>query len=347
MNRGTVQRDIATLLGLSQSTVSLAMRDHPSIAAKTRHLVKQAASEMGYVSNPLVSTLMACRRKRLSGVPPLIGNLAVITRRREPISRSRRFLPFYTPLWKGMHDRAGELGFSIEEFPLLTMGLSPQRLDHVLQSRGISGVILFPSGDRTQEFPELTFEKYSMVCAGHAMSKMTFHEVTSDYSHGMLTALSVLKNRGLQRIGFALPGNKTLDANLRYSLSSRFLSYQHDIPAKHRIPFLPDCNEGTAPEVIMDWIRRYRPEVVLGVHHGLLRKIRSEGIRVPEELSYVDLSIQENIGQSGIDQKTYQVGVETLNLLASQIFHNLRGVPEHPLLTLVKGLWVDGNSLRT
>ncbi|MCU0791263.1 MAG: helix-turn-helix domain-containing protein [Opitutaceae bacterium] len=55
-------RDIANLVGLDPSTVSLALRDHPRIAAATRERVRRAAAKLGYAPDPLLSALASYRR---------------------------------------------------------------------------------------------------------------------------------------------------------------------------------------------------------------------------------------------------------------------------------------------
>jgi LacI family transcriptional regulator, galactose operon repressor len=65
--RRPTQREIATKLGLSTATVSLALRDSPVIAASTRRLVREAIAETGYVYNVAAAALRT-GRTRIVGV---------------------------------------------------------------------------------------------------------------------------------------------------------------------------------------------------------------------------------------------------------------------------------------
>lgn len=56
--------DIARLAGVSESTVSRALKDNPMIAASTRERIQRLAEEAGYVVNPVASGL----RSRQAGV---------------------------------------------------------------------------------------------------------------------------------------------------------------------------------------------------------------------------------------------------------------------------------------
>jgi LacI family transcriptional regulator len=52
---------------------------------------------------------------------------------------------FHRELVLGAEARAVELGFKVEKFLVGHAGVSVQRLDSILQSRGIHGVLLLPA----------------------------------------------------------------------------------------------------------------------------------------------------------------------------------------------------------
>src|SRR4029077_14781695 len=65
---GTVRMaEIAQRLGVASSTISRALRNDPRISEALRKQVRRVADELGYQPNPLVSALMANRRRRGSG----------------------------------------------------------------------------------------------------------------------------------------------------------------------------------------------------------------------------------------------------------------------------------------
>lgn len=65
--RRPTQRQIAEQLGLSPATVSLALRDSPTIASETRALVRDAVRTAGYVPNAFAASLRT-GRSRIVGV---------------------------------------------------------------------------------------------------------------------------------------------------------------------------------------------------------------------------------------------------------------------------------------
>ncbi len=65
--------DIARELGLTGSTVSRALNDHPRISAATKKLVKEKAQELHYRPNQVASTLRTGRSKTIGLVVPRIN----------------------------------------------------------------------------------------------------------------------------------------------------------------------------------------------------------------------------------------------------------------------------------
>ncbi|MDA3873826.1 MAG: helix-turn-helix domain-containing protein, partial [Kiritimatiellae bacterium] len=70
-------KTIAQELGVSTMTVSLALKGHPRISDETREKVLRTAEEMGYRTNPMVSSLMA--HIRSSRPVPYQANLAFLS----------------------------------------------------------------------------------------------------------------------------------------------------------------------------------------------------------------------------------------------------------------------------
>jgi len=51
-------KDVASAAGVCPATVSLALRNHPSIPEKTRERIRKVADDLGYLPNPRISELM-------------------------------------------------------------------------------------------------------------------------------------------------------------------------------------------------------------------------------------------------------------------------------------------------
>lgn len=82
MEQRPTMTDLAARLGISTSTVSRALRNDPRISAAMRERVRAAARDSGYVPNPLVSALMASRRKGSGGE---VDTVALVTDYHGPV----------------------------------------------------------------------------------------------------------------------------------------------------------------------------------------------------------------------------------------------------------------------
>ena len=65
-------RHVAALAGVSVGTVSRALRGQPGVAPDTRHRVKAAAGELGYVASPSAASLASGRTMAVGVVVPFI-----------------------------------------------------------------------------------------------------------------------------------------------------------------------------------------------------------------------------------------------------------------------------------
>ncbi|MDJ0105045.1 LacI family DNA-binding transcriptional regulator [Rhodococcus erythropolis] len=86
-------KDVARLAGVSQPTVSRALRDQRSVSAQTRRRVREAARQLGYVPSQTGRALSTRRTRRVGVVAAELGN------------------PFYPALVDPLHGALGERGY--------------------------------------------------------------------------------------------------------------------------------------------------------------------------------------------------------------------------------------------
>jgi DNA-binding LacI/PurR family transcriptional regulator len=134
-NRSVSQRDIARALGVSNATVSLALRDSELLTRERREEIQSAAQHMGYRPNPAAAELS--RHKENSTVAPTHAALAWIDAWQSAEKlRSYRQFDLY---WKGAEATARKLAYHLEEFRMEARDTA-ERLHRIFEARGI----LFP-----------------------------------------------------------------------------------------------------------------------------------------------------------------------------------------------------------
>ena len=135
--RSTTQNDIAVALGLSQGSVSKALRNDPRIDQATRRRVNAMARQIGYQPNPLAAGLAHFRSN--SKVKPVASALGWINAWPHPKAlRTYREFDLY---WKGASRAAENRGYRLEEF-IVEDNMTLQRIEKILRVRGVSGILI-------------------------------------------------------------------------------------------------------------------------------------------------------------------------------------------------------------
>lgn len=333
-------KDVAAAAGCSTMTVSLALRNSPKVSAATRRRVLKLARKLGYEPSPFVSALMAWRRKPRQTESDV---LAVLTKFDIPLLRWVHDNPFHSELWGGLEERAAELGFRLEEFPVYgKQAPDGRKLTRILTTRGIRGVFLFPGGGLDRGYPELDWRHFAVIAAGFHARHMFVHRVASDYSHAMEIALSEIERLGYRRPGLAM--TSYLDPLIRYVMSAYFLSWQQTRPPRQRVPLVPGKTAGLDPEVFAAWLRRHQPDVVLSLEPGVHQLMGKEQQR---RTGFVHLAKRKNEPFAGVNLHTRNVGRTAIDIWARELYLNRFGLPEVPEVILVAGSWEAGPTVRS
>jgi LacI family transcriptional regulator len=330
-------RSMAQELSLSRTTVSDSLRNHPRVNVETRERVQAHAREVGYRFNPLASSILSeVRRTRLSSFH---GVLAVVSL--EEPARPKFPGPYWSDLLRGAGDRAQELGFKLERFLVGSPGVSVHRLDTILQSRGIRGVLIMPAWGQP-DFTPLDWKNYTGVYADYLINSPSLHSICPDHPRAMVTVLDRLRALGYRRPGLVLQEQES--QRLQHRWAGAFLaqvSLQHAfesvpplvVPALTREPFLK-------------WFRHYKPDVVLGHRFEIVSWMGECGARVPATHGFCCLNVSINSTPcAGIDQQPYQIGVRGIEIIIGGLHRNDYGIPDLPCNTTVPSRWVDGPTL--
>ena len=339
-NRPVTLQDIANRTGYARSTVSLALRNHPSIPEATRERIRQAAEELHYRPNPLVAALMSQLRDQRCTHKE---HLALICRFSQKLPHHRTTGAFYNTLYAAILDHAERQGLGVDEFYLGREDLSDQRLSRILISRNIHGVVFFPGSDDTRsEYPELDWDYFATVLIGYNTTRQNLHQVASNYTYDIDHAIQRVQAAGLQRIGFVV--SESTNRSTDEAWLSRYLLDQFRRPASHRIPpHLPQSNE-FSPADLLKWYHKYRPEVILIAGDKVATLLTEAGLSIPRDVRLINLVQRGEPGLAGIDPHTDEVGRATIGMLSSLLQSNRMGEPDFPQSIAIKGHWVPGAS---
>jgi LacI family transcriptional regulator len=339
MNARVTLREIAAGLGVSHTTVSLALRNDPRIPAATRRTVQEYASRRGYRVDAIVSSLMArLRTLREKPVQATIGFLTAW-----PTRNGWRAMPNLERFHTGAERRAGKLGYALDELWLNEPGMTPERMTRILRARGISGLIL-------QSLPcaggqlKLSWRYFACVTKGLTVSNPSVHRVVSSHYEDMQLVLHELERRRYRRSGLVL--SEDLSARVDRAWLAAFLLHQNGIVVGERVPALI-TRSADEEEHFREWFTAYRPDVILFSDQPIPVWVEKMGLRVPTDVGLVHLDWSKEVAPlAGLDSDPEAVGEAATDLLVGQLQANEYGVPKHEKIVAVRGHWVPGNSVR-
>lgn len=330
-------RSLARRLRLSRTTVSEALRNLPRVNARTRARVRAAAAAAGYRVNPLASSLLSeLRRTRLA---TFHGVLAVVSV--EESARPKFPGPFWREMLRGASARAAQLGFTLDRFFVGEGGVTVHRLDTILKSRGIRGVLIMPTWE-WRDFTQMDWSHYTGVYADYLIDRPALHTVSPDHPRAMMSAMGRLRELGYRRPGLVLQAQQSL--RMQHRWVAAFLA---NVQLEAGVAVLPPLIAPVVgPEMFKQWFIRHRPDVVIGHHDEIVGWMAACGARVPKTHGFCCLNVSLNsVPCAGIDQQPYHIGVRGIEIVISQIHRNEYGIPEIPCNTAVPARWVDGPTL--
>jgi DNA-binding LacI/PurR family transcriptional regulator len=327
-------QEVARAAGVSTATVSLALRGKPQIPEATRLRVCTAARELGYSPNPLVSALMATRRRARKTFQASLGFL---TGHATP-GGWREFTPAYGDLFRGIRKRATDLGYSVEEFWGREPGIDPARLRSILWTRGVQGILVAPQPIEDAKLPDLDWSDFSVLALGYSVREPEFHRISHDYFHGMALALTQCRAKGYRRIGLYLDRRvSTVTFNLWFAA---YLAEQRThVDAQ---PIEPLITEGPNAAALRSWLIRERPDCLVCLEPW---RLEQDGL-IPRGLPTASLNVDESPRPvPGVSRDFEVIGAAAVDRIVSLVQLNDRGIPTRPQTVLLQGLWVHDDLL--
>ena len=332
-------RDIANALGISHVAVSLALRDSPRVSEKRRVEVKALAAKLGYRPDPMLASLVAYRQGKRPA--EIRSSLAWLNQWREP-EELRAFKEF-DHYWTGACEAAEKLGYRLEEFRW-PAGKSGKRLQTILQTRGVRGVLIPPHRDGLN-LPDFDWSQFSLVRFGASVTTVRAHTVTSDQAHCARLAYEKAYEYGYRRIGY-VSGDK-FERNTGGHFREGYLNAQEELAAPHQhldTLLLSDDMSKNAAE-LRAWMRREKPDSVITTVQHFKTLAGELGLSIPGDIGLSTTSLLDGKSDTGSDQNSREIGRVAVSTLASLILENQRGIPAFQRRILVEGRWVDGPSL--
>jgi LacI family transcriptional regulator len=330
-------KDVARTAGVHFTTVSLALRHHPSIPATTRERIEGIAKTIGYAPNPVFGALTHFRvHGCVRATPPRVAYLV-----NHPIEE----LPHEKAFWNGAKEQAEMLGYELELISVSKGHHDSKSLARYLKGQNITGIIIAGFVPGLAEL-KLDWNDYAVVKINSLHMEPEATSVSNDKRQDVRIAFRELLARGYRRIGLAVGRGDEESTQFRHSAG--YLIERVAVPAKDHIPELLFPRQTTYEEVstlLGQWVRKHKVDAVICNWGNIGELLAMAGLRVPRDVACACLCLMEdNSGLAGIFPNLHMVGVKAVSLLTSQLKQGTQGVAEYSSSTYVRSRWQDGAS---
>lgn len=323
---GPTLREVAKEAGVSLASASYALRGHPTVSAETHSHVAAVAARMGYRVNPQLAAFMQARRtgqkmRRDASVALVYGGPA----------KPKEGDSYFGLCVRGIRALAEERGYGLDLIRWnAERDATGAKLAHVLEQRGIRGLLLMPADDVSRWTLPLDWTRFFGVALDHSLTGVPVHRVTDHHAADMATALAHVKAAGWKRPGLVLdPRNN--DRTLEMRLGAFLAKTSHDFPDTPE-PLMVES--GVRREAaVRAWMKTGRPDVVLAADRGT-------GDLLGGEAPFVCLTNYEDAAKyPGIRIDGEGVGRTAAFLLFSLLENPRTGAGLRPQTILIEGRW--------
>jgi LacI family transcriptional regulator len=281
--------DVAKLVGVSQPTVSRALRDDPSISVATRELVKQVATELGYVPSERGRSLSTNATRRVAMVVDL-GN------------------PLWALLVSRLHE---ELARADYRLTLVAGSEDTPGLEEQLLGGGVDGVILSTLPLDSSLPVRIHRHGLPLVLLNRTTETFACDAATADDEAGGALAGEVLLGAGHDRLGALFgPPNTSTGAGRERGFRAALAAAGVDL-AEHCVrhgPFDYSHGQRTLPQLLRG---PDRPTALFCANDvialGAFDAARRLGLSVPGDVALVGFDDLEQAAWASFELTTIAV----------------------------------------
>jgi DNA-binding LacI/PurR family transcriptional regulator len=326
-NKRPSQSDVARAAGVSPMTVSLSLRNHPSIPEHTRDRIRKVAEDLGYRPDPLIGKLM--QQLRLGGRRRPNFSLCLLA------PRPTKAGPTYQGLIaEGARRAAEELGFFFDTVEVDEAFAHPERLRRMLYSRGIEGVILGPQFPPADLSGLLDWSKFSTVSTSHSVLGPGVHRVVPNQFANALLLGRELNKRGLRRLGLLISRDLDERTGHRLDAAIQWLNHENGVRDLETLRW-----ETSMPSAAMleRWVNRHRPDAIISDTAYNLEIFLAEVPRLKSLPMAATATIDRVSPFDAILENPEAVGAAAVDLLSVLFQRGERGIPEIPRTIMIEG----------
>jgi len=304
-------KDIAKELGISASTVSRALKDHPDISVKTKEAVNELAKKWHYKPNAVALSLRHSKTNVIGVIIPEIVH------------------HFFSSVISGIEEVAHKAGYNVMMFQSNESFEREKANVQALLSSRVDGVLVSMSKETKDysHFKELRDNGIPIVFFDRICNELSCDNVIVDDFAGAFSAVEHLIEIGCKRIAhLSAPQHMLLAQNRQKGYKQALL--KHKVSVDEDLIIKCD-NYEEAIEKMPDLLSLPEPpDAIFAVNEltaaGAMLAVKKYGYRVPEDIAVVGftdglVSRVTDPTLTTLEQHGYEIGLKATNLLLERI----------------------------
>jgi LacI family transcriptional regulator len=306
-------KDIAKELGISASTVSRALKDHPDISSKTKKAVNELAKKWHYKPNAVALSLRHSKTNIIGVIVPEIVH------------------HFFSSVISGIEEVAHKAGYNVMMFQSNESYEREVANVQALLSSRVDGVLVSMSKETKDysHFKELKDNGIPIVFFDRVCNELSSDNVIVDDFAGAFAAVEHLINIGCKRIAhLSAPQHMLLAQNRQKGYKQAIL--KHKLSLDEDLIIKCDNYEEAIEKIPQLMALPKPPDAIFAVNEltaaGALHAVKKCGLRVPEDISIVGftdglVSRVTDPNLTTLEQHGYEVGLKASDILVERISH--------------------------
>ncbi len=329
--------DIARYLGISKSTVSRALKNHPDISDETKEAVRRVAKELNYIKNTTASSLRYRKSNLIGLIVPQISYF------------------FFPSFIDGIEDVVHSKGYNL--LILQSKESFEREVENIdiLISNNVEGILA--SVSRTTKdinhFTHLTDIKMPLVLFDRIVKEINADIILVDDIDGSYKAVNHLLDIGKKRIAICTGNLNLLISRNRLEGYNKALS-EKGIRIDEGIIISAETPEDAEQKTLELLESSNPPDGIFAISDltmsGVMKAIYKRGKKIPEEIGVVGFCEKQyrtmyHPELTAIDPMGFEIGEKAAELLFEQINQKSKNLPPlEPRTVYLKSQLIEGGS---
>jgi LacI family transcriptional regulator len=304
-------KDIARELGVSPSTVSRALKDHPDISPATKQQVRELVDRLKYKPNAIALSLRSQKSNTISVIVPQIVH------------------HFFSSVISGIEEVAQQHGYNVMIFQSNEQYEREVVITQAIESNRAEGVLVSISKTTKHfgHFRELTDKDFPLVFFDRVCEELETDKVVVDDFNGAMHAVEYLLNTGCRRIAHLAAPQHLL---IGYHRQRGYISALEKNGIEVDDDLIVKCDTiGEAAEVVPKLMALADPpDGIFAVNDmtaaGTINALKKLKYRIPEDVSVIGftdglVSTVTDPPLTTVSQHGFEIGKKAAEMLLDRI----------------------------